>query len=111
MDLLKCENCGSSIPVELWKKDGDNLVCPACGKTRVAKVNLEKTKVSLKKDEEKNELILSVNSPKIEPKNQDVSFIDVLDSGLKSIFGSAVSPCPDCGKIICICSLKSAFNK
>ena len=36
--------------------------------------------------------------------------LDSLDSGLKKAFGDTISVCPDCGKVICICSLKKLFG-
>lgn len=109
--MLTCDNCGSTIPEDLWKKDESDgvLSCPVCGMTRTTTTN--PFRVSLAKDE--NTAIMPVNLSKEDGVVQAPtasSVIDSLDKGLKDVFGDTLSTCPDCGKVICICSLKKLFN-
>lgn len=120
--MLLCNSCGSSIPEELWKDENGSLKCPVCGallgKTAVdssddkAVVEKEDTipvKVSLAKDD--NTTVVPVELP-VSPNSEVTaeSIFDSIDKGIRNVFGSSVEVCPNCGKVICICSLKKLLS-
>lgn len=109
--MIKCNNCGSMIPDNLWKKaDDDGLIsCPVCGVSRA--VDTSVAKVSLSKDDvEKAVPVEIVEKNGVVEETTVSGILDSLDSGLKKAFGDTISVCPDCGKVICICSLKKLFG-
>lgn len=114
--MLTCDNCGSKIPDDLWKKDESDgtLSCPVCGTPK----NTESTHfdVSLTKEDMdsgiKDAVPVEFNGRKTVVEPSTISgVVESFDSGLKKVFGDTLSVCPDCGKVICICSLKKLFNK
>lgn len=109
--MIKCNNCGSMIPDNLWKtgdKDGI-LSCPVCGVSRIADTPV--AKISLSKDDiEKAVQVEIVGKSGVAEETTVSGVLDSLDSGLKKAFGDTISVCPDCGKVICICSLKKLFG-
>lgn len=111
--LVTCDKCGSSIPNNLWKKnDKDEDVCPVCGAVRGNA--LSTGKVSLSKSDEGSEVTVPVPITKNETGSINIpsasSVLDAIDNGVKSIFGDSVMPCPECGKVICVCGLKGLFK-
>lgn len=114
--MLTCEKCGSTIPDDLWKKDESDgtLSCPVCGTPRVTEMPV--AKVSLVKDdiesEVKNAVPIEIDGVKgVVGASTMSGILDSFDTGLKKAFGDTLSVCPDCGKVICICSLKKLFNE
>lgn len=109
--MIKCNNCGSMIPDNLWKtgdKDGI-LSCPVCGVARAADAPV--AKISLSKDDvEKAVPVEVVSNDGVVEETTISGVLDSFDNGLKKAFGDTVSVCPDCGKVICICSLKKLFG-
>lgn len=109
--MITCNNCGSTIPDNLWKKgesDG-TLSCPVCGLPRTTETPV--VKVSLAKDDVKDVIPVEIEDKSGVVQTSTMSnVLDSFDKGLKNTFGDTLSVCPDCGKVICICSLKKLFN-
>lgn len=122
--MLVCDRCGSSIPEERWKKQESNGVfeCPVCGAQKVRETSSDKVisegDITLLKESDNN------LSKELDNKSISLSFVkedgstnipeasDVLravDSGVRHIFGDAITACPECGHVICVCSLKRLF--
>lgn len=109
--MIKCNNCGSIIPDNLWKKadDSDILSCPVCRASRT--VDTTVAKISLSKDDvEKAVPVEIIGEDGVAKETTVSSVLDSLDNGFKKAFGNTISVCPDCGKVICICSLKKLFS-
>lgn len=109
--MIKCNNCGSIIPDNLWKKadDSDILSCPVCRASRT--VDTPVAKISLSKDDvEKAVPVEIIGEDGVAKETTVSSVLDSLDNGFKKAFGNTISVCPDCGKVICICSLKKLFS-
>lgn len=109
--MIKCNNCGSMIPDNLWKKSDDNslISCPVCGVSKTADTQV--AKISLTKDDIEKAVSVEIVGKDGAAEETTVSgVLDSLDSGLKKAFGDTISVCPDCGKVICICSLKKLFG-
>ena len=92
--MIKCNNCGSMIPDNLWKT----------GDTQVAKISLSKD------DVEKAVPVEVIDDNGVVEETTISGVLDSFDNGLKKAFGDTISVCPDCGKVICICSLKKLFD-
>lgn len=109
--MIKCNNCGSMIPDNLWKT-GDKcgiLSCPVCGVARAADAPV--AKISLSKDDvEKAVPVEVVSNDGVVEETTISGVLDSFDNELKKAFGDTISVCPDCGKVICICSLKKLFG-
>ena len=105
--MLKC-NCGSIIPKSLCEKtENGKCICPVC-KSIETDVPI---KVSLRKDGEDIEIpvpVVEQNGNPVPPTAE--SLINSIDNGIRSAFGDAITVCPECGKAICICSLKGIFK-
>lgn len=109
--MIKCNNCGSMIPDNLWKTLDDNglISCPVCGVAR--EIDTSVPKISLTKDDIENAVPVEIVGKDGVAEETTVSgVLDSLDSGIKKAFGDTISVCPDCGKVICICSLKKLFS-
>lgn len=109
--MLTCDNCGSTIPDDLWKKDESDgvLSYPVCGSIKTTTTT--PVKLSLTKNYVDNAVPVEIedNSGVVQTSTMS-SVLESFDKGLKSTFGDTLSVCPDCGKVICICSLKKLFN-
>lgn len=109
--MLTCNNCGSTIPDDLWKKDESDgvLSCPVCDSIRTT--TTVPVRVSLTKDDVENAVQVEIEEKSGVVQTSTMSnVLESFDKGLKSTFGDTLSVCPDCGKVICICSLKKLFN-
>lgn len=81
---LVCSECGSSASEELWKPSGepDVLLCPVCGAAK--KTNVE-----------------DVVQPNV---------VESASMRLDSVLSKVADRCPNCGHIICVCSLREVFK-
>lgn len=84
---LVCSECNSSASEELWKlsDEPDVLLCPVCGAAK--KTNTEDVVVE-----------------------EQLSLIESASSRIDSVLGIVADRCPNCGHVICVCSLKGVFK-